>query len=215
LENTRAAFLEEKKTLQDRIADGERIRKLKAKQMSQRYRDIRVDLSKKWQGERRWSRSERIRLETTYQTRLSNLQEAAPRLARELAEVRKITEDLYVRRANAAMEKAAIIEENKKMEMRYIQQKQERNIAITALEAEVDDLKSELAERDEKLAKYKSSQRTMLALAIKLTGKRIRASGSRLLDLVRGSKKTSTRGSHRLLNTVRRSVVIDKNQEQE
>jgi chromosome segregation ATPase len=153
-------------------------------------------------------------LETTYKTRLSNLQEAVPRLERELAEVRKITEDLYVRRANTAMEKVAILEESKKAELRYIQKKQERNIAITALEEEVDDLKSEIAERDEKLAKYKSSLRTMLALAIKLTGKRIRATGTRVLDLVPALKKTSTRGSHQLLNTVRQSVVIDKNEEQ-
>jgi hypothetical protein len=211
LENARALFLEDKETLQDQVADEVRIRTLKVKQMAQRYSDVRQDLTEKWQDERRKARSERIRLDGKYKSKLSGLQEAIPLLERELAKTRKMTEDLYVRKANTVMEKAAILKEIRRMEMSYIQKKSERNSAISALEDEIDSLTKELSERDEKLVKYKSSLRAMLSLSIKLTGKRIRAVGRRLLGPFR--RKPSTRSSQQPLTTVRRSVVNGNNEQ--
>jgi hypothetical protein len=205
LETARASFLEDKETLQDQIADEVRIRKLKLKQMAQRCSDIREDLTEKWQDERRKARSERIRLDEKYKMKLSSLQEAIPFLESGLAEIRKLTEDLYVRKANTAIEKAAILKESRRLEMSYIQKKHERNVAISALEVEIDSLTKELSERDKKLAKYKSSLRAMLSLSVKLTGKRIRAIGTRLLGPFR--RKSNTRSSQELLTTVRRTVV--------
>jgi chromosome segregation ATPase len=211
LESARASFLEDKETLQYQIADGERIRTLKVKQMAQRYSNIREDLTEKWQDERRKARSERIRLDEKYKTKLSGLRESIPLLERELAKTRKMTEDLYVRKANTAMEKAAILKDIGRREMSYIQKKSELNVAISALEMEIDSLTQELSKRDEKLTKYKSSLRSILSLSIKLTGKRIRGVGRRLLGPFR--RKPNTRSSQELLTTVRRSAVNGKNKQ--
>jgi len=188
LESSRAQFRGETSTLKDQIADSKRIRKLKAKQMSQRLSDMREELTGLWQGERRKARQEQKELRENYSTRLLNLQEAMPQLEREATEARQVTEDLRLRAGEIMQERAVILDEGRMAEMRYIQAKQERNVAISALENEIDDLKDDISERNERLASYQSSLRVLFGLSIKLTTERLRATRKRFFARFRKPK---------------------------
>ena len=214
LNSSRAHFADEENTLKDQLADYERIGKLKAKQMSKRYHDVREEMTGLWQDERRKARQEQEELHEKYSKQLSNLQGAIPRLERDVMEARQLTDDLRVRVDETRLEKAAIIEEGRVAEMRYIQKKRERNIAISALEAEINDLQDDIAERDDKLATYKSSLRVLLGLAMKLAGERIRATSKRLLSRVRGPKKARNRESRGKNGLKMTRIQIDSGDEE-
>lgn len=75
-----------------------------------------------------------------------------------------------------------ILEDGRLSEMRFMQTIQDRNTAISALEYERDDLKDDLAERDDKIITYKSSLRVLMGLSMKLIRKRLGAARKRLLS---------------------------------
>ena len=121
LETTLARFAKEKDELSDEIANSKRIRKLKAKQMSQRYRDIREELTELWQGERRKARDEQKALLDMYTTQLSDLEEAQPKLEREVKEAQELTEDLRSRAAVVMKDRMELLEEGRLSELRFMQ----------------------------------------------------------------------------------------------
>ena len=192
LESTRAAHLRETNMLKDQIAGSERIRKLKAKQMSQRFRDIRTELTGLWQEERRRGRQDQKELHEKYSKRLLDLQEAVPQLERKVMEARQLTKALRVNADKVMKERASVMEEGRLAEMRYIQAKHDRNVAISALENELEMLYDDIAERDEKLASYRSSLRVLLRLSVKLLRERIRAARKRLFSQFRRRQKSNS-----------------------
>jgi chromosome segregation ATPase len=189
LETTLARFAKEKNELSDEIANSKRIRKLKAKQMSQRYREIREELTEMWQGERRKARDEQKALLNMYTSKLSNLEEAQPRLERKVIEAQELTEDLRSRAAAVMKDRMELLEEARLSELRFMQTVQDRNTAISALEYERDDLQEDLAAREEKLKTYQSSMRVLFGLSMKLIRKRLGATRKRLLSPFRGRRK--------------------------
>jgi DNA repair exonuclease SbcCD ATPase subunit len=189
LETTLARFAKEKNELSDEIANSKRIRKLKAKQMSQRYREIREELTEMWQGERRKARDEQKALLNMYTSKLSDLEEAQPRLERKVIEAQELTEDLRSRAAAVMKDRMELLEEARLSELRFMQTVQDRNTAISALEYERDDLQEDLAAREEKLKTYQSSMRVLFGLSMKLIRKRLGATRKRLLSPFRGRRK--------------------------
>lgn len=208
-----AQFAKEKDALSDEIANSKRIRKLKAKQMSQRYRDIREEMTELWQGERRKARDEQKALLDMYTTELSDLEEAKPLLEREVIEAQELTEDLRLRAAEIMQDRMSMLEEGRLSEMRFMQTVQDRNTAISALEYERNDLKDDLAERDEKLTSYKSSMRVLIGLSMKLIRKRLGAARKRLLSPFRrrGKAESGGRGTVNVdvANGKRMSIELD------
>lgn len=185
LQNARARFQKDISSLESQVAESKRLRKVKAKQMAQRYRDIRSEMTSLWQGERRKAKQEQKELVEKYTAQLSSLRWEVPRLESEVMEARQLTEDLRVQTDEIMRERDVLMEEGRRSETRYILKKQERNIAISALENEIDDLKGDLLQRNEKLATYNTSLRVLFGLSVKLTRQRLSSARKRLMGRIR------------------------------
>jgi chromosome segregation ATPase len=185
LEEESKRFDKEKADLENQVKEGERIRKLKARQMNERYTEIRRELTERLEAVKREARSEENRLMKKYESRLNGVSENVKRLKEELAEAEMRYQNVTLQLEDMAAQRDRVIHELDVKERQYLQTVSVRSMEITTLKQDVDNLNFAIQERDERISRYETSYREIIKLSYHLTKKRVAKAPSRLGNLVR------------------------------
>jgi chromosome segregation ATPase len=185
LEEESKRFDKEKADLENQVKEGERIRKLKARQMNERYTEIRRELTERLEAVKREARSEENRLMKKYESRLNGVYENVKRLQEELAEAEMRYQNVTLQLEDMAAQRDRVIHELDVKERQYLQTVSVRSMEITTLKQDVDNLNFAIQERDERISRYETSYREIIKLSYHLTKKRVAKAPSRLGNLVR------------------------------
>mmetsp|Transcript_20510 Transcript_20510/g.46553 ORF Transcript_20510/g.46553 Transcript_20510/m.46553 type:complete len:462 (-) Transcript_20510:71-1456(-) len=158
------SFELEKKKIQDQIDEKDRISKLKIKQMWERFNEKRSEMTSMLVQARTDARKDEKKMKDSYEKRLSE-QDVV---------LSKVKDELRSADMNLAQEKDNVIS---------------LSAEVSALTQNVTDLCCNISQRDEQIVQYESSYRQLLKLSVRLTGKRIRKSTSRIGSFISKRKK--------------------------
>jgi chromosome segregation ATPase len=188
LEQEQTQFEKEKAILKEKLEEGERIRKLKARQMHDRYNTIRQEMTELYEGAKRDARKERNSLTTKYTTQINDLTGTIQRLETDLTGAREAADTMKDQIESYELEKRKFIEERQRMEKSFTDEIAKKNTVIVGLRQHVDVLKQEVRDREETIEQYESSFRKILGLGRDLSKKRLAKTGSKLRNIVRRKK---------------------------
>ena len=191
LANERDTFSKEKAKLERKLSEEIRVGKLKKRVMSERYNEIRKEMTELWEGAKRDARKEEARLKKRYDKRIARIGEKVTGLETELFNSMKSNSNLRVRLAGLANDKEQLIVEKEALEIKYLDIVAQRDSSIKTLKTDLADLKLAVKEKelsmskqDEKITKYENSFRQVAKLGVKVTGNKLKGAGRRLKRLV-------------------------------
>jgi hypothetical protein len=136
----RCSLKTDKKRLEQRIEDVERVRNLKARQMARRLESIQEEMTKLWQGAKKEGMEERRVLTEKYERQLVVVTDSIERLKSVLADARQKAVDLQQLVDEVAREKKQILEEQKQRESGFVRQVAEKNTIISGLRKDITSL---------------------------------------------------------------------------
>jgi chromosome segregation ATPase len=173
LKQEQLRMTEETTKLKGQVEEGRRLQRVKAKEMSQKFRKIREQLLSRWQEEKRNVRMERKELTEKYDNVIAEASESVKRLETDLAGARQSSEELRVMFDEMTREKELLLEEREESEERYRRTLMNRDGIILDLRRELDKLYDDIYDRDQTITKYESSLRELLGLSVQLTKRRV------------------------------------------
>ena len=173
-------FAQREAKMQEQLEDEIRVRKLKKRQMNERYDAIRKEMTALWEGSKREARKERNALQAKYEKQLSTVTASLTDLEKNYNNVRAVNEELKLRLDDMTRLKEKSEAEMVSMERRFMQTLAQRNAEITDLTNNVTRLKTTVQEQEKLLVQYQSSYRQLLGLSFKLTGKRLKNTSTRV-----------------------------------
>jgi len=174
LEEETKRFDKERRDLKNQVSEGERIRKLKARQMNNRYTAIRDELTQKVEGAKRDGRRENKRLTEKFEKKIQEVNDNVLKLQGDLVDAGNNYEKLTVQLGDMAAANDRVLLEKENSERQYRTTISARNIEITGLKEDVQNLNGEITELDDTVNRYESSYRQMAKLSLSLTGRRIK-----------------------------------------
>jgi chromosome segregation ATPase len=173
LAEERIVFAETEKELQSALAEEIRVRKLKKKQMNDRFSEIRKEMTALWEGAKRDARKEKTALTARYTKELDAMKASMSSLEGELEAAKQATERAETIARDMEKVRDRAVADRDALEARYMGMVAQRNQEIATLQTNLQALKITIEEKDVLLAQYQSSYRQLLKLSLKLTGRRI------------------------------------------
>lgn len=189
-------FETEKNDLEGQVSEGERIRKLKARQMNERYTAIRTELTEKLEATKREKRREEVRLTEKFDAKLQEVNENVSQLQGDLADAESNNEKITVQLSDMSDERDRILLEKDNSDRQFLQSISARNMEITGLKQDVESLNGAVVERDEVIVErdeviksYETSYRKLMKLSFQLTRKKLKNAPSKVANIVRRLKE--------------------------
>jgi len=195
LKAERIVFAQTEKELQYQLAEEIRIRKLKKRQMNDRFSAIRQELTALWEGAKRDARKEQKALTLKYEKEINAMQSSMSDLESELATAKEVSLSAESMVKDMEKQRDRAIAERDALDARYIGMLSQRNREIATLQTNLDSLRITVEEKDALLDKYQSSYRQLFLLSLKLTGKKIKTPATRVAGWIRNRRqKSESRG---------------------
>lgn len=194
-------FTKERSILQDQVEEEVRLRKVKKRQMNERYENIRQELTALWQGAKREAREEKKALTSKYDTEIFTLNGTIAELEVDLFSTRKQGEELQVLLKDVTAQKERATQDAEAMERRFTTMVSVRNAEIGELKTNLQELRTVVEKKEAQLKKYESSFREILKLSLQVTGKKFKSSRSRISGWVqrRGRREDTPQRSNKKL----------------
>lgn len=205
----RLEYAKDKVRLEFQLEEEIRVRRLKKKQMKNRYDQIRKEMTGLWEGAKREARQERSRLMKKYSSRIDAMRQASSTLETDLSVARTKNDEISrvlesaLKERDEAIKKAADTEAhfNELVAMRNREivglrshvhllqtENEQKEHSISSLKTELDVLRNELHMKDEELGRLKGSVRRQIAQSFKLTGSRLKNAGTSFVNIFRWKK---------------------------
>jgi chromosome segregation ATPase len=188
LAEERVEFKGERDQLEEQVTEEVRVRKLKKRQMNERYEAIRQELTALWQGAKREARQERTALMNKYDVKVGALNGTIAELESSLFCSRKSGDELQILLKDVTEQKERAVQDAAAIERRYIITLAVRNQEIMAMQSDLRDLRSTVKEKEEKLERYETSLREVLKLSVQVTGRKLQRSRSRVSGWIKGKR---------------------------
>eukprot|EP00978_Attheya_sp_CCMP212_P011511 scaffold28410_cov51-Attheya_sp.AAC.7 len=189
LESETLRFTEEKDELEETIEEGNRVRTLKARQMSERFKQIRAEMTSLLVQAKKDARSDERRLKEKYEGKIAERNSAVAQLEGDLVAASVAMEESKSKLQMVMAEKQLALQEQVQMEKRFIAKIAKSNQQILTLTGTVSNLKTEISVRDEKIEQYETSFRQLFGLSAKLAKQRLRKRGARVVQKLARQKK--------------------------
>jgi DNA repair exonuclease SbcCD ATPase subunit len=180
----RLEYAKEKVRLEFELEEEGRIRKLKKKQMKNRYDQIRKELTTLWEGAKRNAREEISRLTKKYEAKLSAVSEASKKLEEDLNSARLNYDDLSRVLEDVKRQKDTALKRADGAEARYLGSLAD----LEKKDSELQNLEADLRTKNEQLHLYQNSYRKLFRASLTLTGSRLQKTGSRVTGIFRRRK---------------------------
>lgn len=186
IQKERLNFANEKDRLTEASAEKVRERRLKKRQMHDRFTDVRKELTEIWQKAKRDAKKDQRALTNKYEAELSDLSGSMSALNEELTQAQTVQSELRTLLEDMTQQKVRAREATKTTEARYIGLVAMRKQEFNTLEGNLCNLNVKVKEKDLLLKQYENSFREILKLSAKLTTKRL---GNRVTRLFRRRKR--------------------------
>jgi len=192
----------EKAQLELQLLEEKRIGQLKKKQMNNRYVQIRSELTSLWEGAKRETREERVRLTKKYEKRIQDLTSNNKQLESDLDSAKSTNEELQKMISDMNKEKQLIRTDARSTETQFTRKIATQNAEISALTGAVSGLKKKIQVKDKTIATLQSdldlsekqlrtiqtSYRQQLKASVLLTRDRLGRERRRLFGVFRRRK---------------------------
>jgi uncharacterized protein YoxC len=176
MKEEKASFAVERAALEARIEDEVRLRKLKKKQMNERYDTIRTEMTELWMGAKRDARREKKELTEKYERVLNAMTNEMESLEAEVQSVGESSQKLAELLTKAKQEKARAEMETGMVEDRYIKMVAQRNREINDLKENIRGLSSSVRAREARISNFESSYKEVASLAARVTSNKVKQS---------------------------------------
>lgn len=194
LASERDNYTKMKEKLESKLANEERVGKLKKRQMNERYTKIREEMTKLWEGAKRDARKEQERLRNKYTKKLDDVSKKVIRLEDDLNQSQESGNELKLLLAEAEAQKKLLIAQSSEMENKYKGIVEERDAMIVDLRENVAGLNKIIREKDaiieeqqKELGRYKNSFRSLAKLSVAVTGNKLKDAGGTFIRLIQNS----------------------------
>ena len=182
-------FAAEQERLEAAIAEEVRLRRLKKRQMHDRYEEIRKELTSLWVGAKRDARRERKFITDKYEKKLTSMNEKMRALQADLRRMRESSDELQVLLTESRKREDQAKLETRKVEERYTMMVAQRNREIASLKDSVKELRDTIRLREDQIDQYESSFRELVKLSVKVTGKKLSLGKSKVAGWFRRRRK--------------------------
>jgi chromosome segregation ATPase len=190
LAEERIVFAETEKDLQYQLAEEIRVRKLKKRQMNDRFNAIRKEMTALWEGAKRDARKEKTALTAKYTKEIEEMKSSMRALEDELEDTKTAAARAEAIAKDMELARDRALSERDSLEARYMSMVAQRNQEIASLQSNLQALRITVDEKDALLVQYQSSYRQLFKLTLKLTGKRIARPFRGIAGWVRNRKYT-------------------------
>ena len=179
----RDALVKDNDTLKSQIENEIRVRQLKKRQMKERYEKIRSEMTALLEASKRQNRKDYDRLTKKYGRRLKSVQDRVTELEGDLEVSKESGQKLQVKLDDVLQQKEKLVSEQQALSEKLSR----RDLRISELEVDVDNLREVVREKDVVIERYESSFRSLARLSVRVTGKKLASTGRVLKRLIQVS----------------------------
>ena len=176
----RDVLAKEKDTLKSQLDNEIRVRQVKKRQMRERYDSIRSEMTSLLESSKRQNRKDYDRLTKKYDKRLKNVQNRVLELEGDLEVSKQSGIKLQGKLDVMVQQKEKLILEQNALSESLTQ----RDMKISELEVDVNELREVVREKDVVIDRYETSFRSLARLSVRVTGNKLKSTGRVLKRII-------------------------------